>query len=594
MDSSVYSSNATNKSARKRKKNPVSQLALDSFEAFKPFINIFDPGTKDWAGTVVHTITREDWRLFRRYKDGERNLTYLDGREFKPGRDIVQNIYGPRHVHRHIDGGEVSYYTSGKNGLALAYLDIDAHHPWQTDEYRAKAVLEELFPFGYFRCSRRGQNGYLKIRYNTPEEFNDLADRLEKTLARLFLSRGILCDIEIKGTITTGQKSGSLAKPPFTTNYPCHRRDETDSWNYPQLEKFKACPVVNLRRIECIIGQIEIDEEKAAAFAKVKKRLDEEHKVRTAKPAPSPPSPTILKPVVKNQPKPSLTQCSLRLKMDLSPQGSDDAFRRNLEDIRLFARAFFSEHRRFPTTEEALEWLRDNKRYSGEWEDNVNRRAKRVEQILQFTERTFDPDLLAKGENPSVSLELGRFSWWVRQKCGSTMIRQVADISRFDAETMQAPTTTISVPAKFVETFLTVAHFCLSTDPLSNRAVPTNRIKKIWGMVKDGAAWNQKYFQVVRDRLNRMGIISIFDRQHHAGKAWRWSVGNSFPEHSWKEDQRKLKEELRLPAELAKSFEEIVAVDSDNDNNNLHNTLYHDEAQISAVSEPDEQVRPPP
>ena len=113
-------------------------------------------------------------------------------------------------------------------------------------------------------------------------------------------------------------------------------------------------------------------------------------------------------------------------------------------------------------------------------------------------------------------------------------------------------------------------------------------------MVKDGAAWNQKYFQVVRDRLNRMGVISIFDRQHHVGKAWRWSVGDSFPEHSWKEDQRKLKEEHRLPAELAKSFEEIVAADSDNDNNNLHNTLYHDEAQISAVSEPDEQVRPPP
>jgi hypothetical protein len=186
--------------------------------------------------------------------------------------------YSPRHVHRHIDGGEVSYYTSGKKGLALAYLDIDAHHPWQTDEYQAKAILEELFPFGYFRCSRRGQNGYLKIRYNTPEEFNEMADRLEKALARLFLSRGILCDIEIKGTITTSQKSGSLAKSPFTTNYPCHRRDDTDSWNYPQLEKFKSCPVVNLRRIEGIMGQIEIDEEKAAAFAKAKKRLDEEQK----------------------------------------------------------------------------------------------------------------------------------------------------------------------------------------------------------------------------------------------------------------------------------------------------------------------------
>jgi len=594
MESSIYSSNATNKSARKRKKNPVSQLALDSFEAFKPFINIFDPGTKDWAGTVVHTITKEDWRLFRRYKDGERNLTYSDGREFKLGRDIVANIYSPRHVHRHIDGGEVSYYTSGKNGLALAYLDIDAHHPWQTDEYQAKAILEELFPFGYFRCSRRGQNGYLKIRYGSTKEYNEMTDRLEKALARLFLSLGILCDIEIKGTITTSQKSGSLAKPPFTTNYPCHRRDETDSWNYPQLEKFKACPVVNLRRIECIMGQMEIDEEKAAAFAKAKKRLDEEHKVKTAKPAPSHRSPTILKPVVKSQPKSPLKPLSIRLKTELPPLGLNDAFRRNLEDLRPFVRAFYSQERRFPTTEEALDWLRANNRYSGEWEDNFNRRAKRVEKILRFTEQTFNPDMLAKGENPTVSLELGRFSWWIRQHFGSAMTAKVADLRQFDAETMQAPTTTISVPAKFVETFLTVAHFCIKEDPLSNCAVPTNRIKKIWGMVKDGAAWNQKYFQVVRDRLNRMGVIRIFDRQHHIGKAWRWSVGDSFPEHSWKEDQRKLKKEHRMPAELAKTFEEIAAADSDNDNNNLHNTLYHDDAQISAISQPDEQVRPPP
>jgi len=599
MESSVYSSNATDKSARKRKKNPVSQLALDSFEAFKPFINIFDCGLS-YEGPY-HLITKDDWRLLRRYKQGERGLTYSDGRAFKPGRDVVQNIYSPRHVQRHIEAGETTYFTSGKNGLGLLYLDIDAHKPWQTDEYQAKQILQDLFPFGYFRASRRGQNGFLKIRYTTVEEFNDLADRLERRLKRCFLSLGILCDIEIKGTITTKRKSGSLAKFPFNRHRcPCNMRDETDHWNFAQLEKFKSCPVVNARRVEGIMGRIQIDEAKVAAFAEHRKRLDDEQKAagqakkmaRKNKPTQPSASPIVIKPPT--QPKPLVKPLSMRLKTELPPQGSDDAFRRNLEDLRPFARAFYSQERRFPTTEEALEWLRDKKRYSGEWEDNFNRRAKRVEQILQFTERTFNPDLLAKVEKPSMSLELGRFSWWVRQHFGSAMIRKVTDISRFDAETMKAPTSIISVPAKFVATFLAASHFCVKEDPLSNCAVPTNRIKKIWGMVKDGAAWNQKYFQVVRDRLNRMGVIRIFDRQHHAGKAWRWSVGDSFPEHSWKEDRRKLKEENRLPAELAKSFEEIVAADSDNDNNNLHNTLYHDEAQISAVSEPDKQVRPPP
>ena len=40
-------------------------------------------------------------------------------------------------------------------------------------------------------------------------------------------------------------------------------RDETDNWNYEQLEKFKACPVVNVRRVEQIAQGLVIDEEKA-------------------------------------------------------------------------------------------------------------------------------------------------------------------------------------------------------------------------------------------------------------------------------------------------------------------------------------------
>ena len=47
--------------------------------------------------------------------------------------------------------------------------------PWQTDEYRAKTILEKIFPQGYYRASNRGQNGYLKIRYNDIREFNETA-----------------------------------------------------------------------------------------------------------------------------------------------------------------------------------------------------------------------------------------------------------------------------------------------------------------------------------------------------------------------------------------------------------------------------------
>ncbi len=582
---------------KKKKKNPVSQLAEASFEAFKPFINIFDCGLS-WLDSPIHLITKEDWRLFHRYKDGERGLIYPDGREFKPGRDVVCNIYSPRHVQRHMEAGEITYYTSGRNGRGLLYLDIDAHKLWQTDEYKAKAILQELFPFGYFRASRRGQNGFLKIKYDTAEEYNSLADRLERTLKLYFLSLGILCDFETKGTITTEDKSGSLAKMPFTQQrYPCNKRDESDHWNYTQLEKFVACPTVNIRRVECIIGQIEIDEEKAAAFAEHKQRLDEKHKAaeemkKVQKSSRiSNPSPILVKPVAIIQPKPSVKPCTVRIKTDLPPQESESAFERNLKDLPPFVRAFYSAHRRYPKTEEALDWLHVNGRYSGEWEDGENRRAKRVEQILDFLESDFDPEMLSKSNSTPVSLNRETYSWWVRQTFGLTMTGKVSDIRRFDAETMQAPTSVVTVPARFVETFLSVAEFCVKTDPLSNKAVPTNRIKKIWGMVKDGSPWNQKYFQVVRDRLHRMGVISIFDRKHHIGKAWRWKVGEFMPEKSLGEQERKLKD--KIPRRPSVSLVEFLG-DTYYKNNTLHNTLYYIETQISAVFSPDQQVRPPP
>ena len=483
--------------------------------------------------------------------------------------------------------------------MGLLYLDIDAHHPWQTDEYIAKKILQDIFPFGFYRASRRGHNGFLKIRYDSIDDFNDLAVRLERTLMQWFLSLGLLCDIEIKGTITTEKKSGSLAKTPFSRHrFPCNRRDETDDWNYPQLAKFQACPVVNLRRVEHIMGQIEIDEDKVVAFGQHKKRLDDEQKAadeaKKAKKVENKPAPSIAipKPVV-IQSKPSVKLSPVRLKMELKPFDSEDAFRRNLEDLRPFVRAFFSQHRRFPATDEALDWLRDNGRYSGEWEYNFNRRAKRVEQILRFTERTFDPEMLGSDEHVSVSLDRKTFSWWVRHTFGSTMSAQVKDLRKFDPVTMAVPTKTVSIPAKFVETFLVVAEFCLQQDPLSNQAVPTTRMKKIWGMVKDGAPWNQKYFQIVRDRLHRMGVIRIFDRQHSVGKAWRWESGDDFPEESLGEQQRKLREKCELPAGDPISLVEFLS-DIRSKNNNLHNTLYYDETQISAICLPNLQIRPPP
>jgi hypothetical protein len=133
-----------------------------------------------------------------------------------------------------------------------------------------------------------------------------------------------------------------------------------------------------------------------------------------------------------------------------------------------------------------------------------------------------------------------------------------------------------------------VDHFCLSHDPLHNKAVPTNRIKKLWEMVEGGASWNQRYYQLVRDRLHRMGVIRIIDRNHTTGKAWRWESGEAFPEDTWKDEQRKFREKHRLPS--GDSGEQIIC----SRENKVHNTLYQDAPQISPFSGENTLVRPPP
>jgi hypothetical protein len=662
MSLTKYHSVRASNSRRKKKKDAISQLAQDSFEAFKPFINVFDCGFKGDNG-IFHLISKEDWRLHRRWKSGERGIRYPDGSKFNPYLHVVRNIYSAEHAHRHIDHREISYYTSGRNGLGLLYLDVDAHHEWQTDEYRAKEILKELFP-AYFRASNRGQNGFLKVRYTSVHKFNQVADYLESTLERLFLHLGILCDIEIKGTATDKGKSGRLAKLPFTTKYPCNMRDETDSWNYPQLELFKSCPILNIRRVEQIARRLEvrIDEEAVRQFSEYKKSLketkkedndlsvcvetggkqilrgdhprfgraaffpqggrrskvdddvcsgkgglcqtvpDEEGCTEGRERGHTDPSQTrkgctrrvVDRPVHRRTCPSSVGALpdsvgSKEVRMtDVSLCQSGDAFIRNHEDIPPFLRAFYREHRRLPSTEETLNWLRVNGCYSGEWEENEGRRANRVRQILRFKERTFDPAKLSNGSSPPISLKLGKFSWWVYRHFGSSGITaKLTDLRRFDPMSMTAPSVTARVPAKFIETFMVVADVCLNQDPLENKAVPTTRIKKLWGMVCGGAPWNQRYFQIVRDRLDRMGVIRIFDRKHSTGKAWKWEAG-SFPLGSFKEAQRKLKRKglgLTLSFELENTFEK---------NNKVHNTLYETGGQILGSWTRQPVVRPPP
>ena len=608
-----YYSAAAAVSDRKSKKNSVSDFAQATFDAFEPFINIFDPGAS--FDGPYHAISKEDWELFRRQKAGEKPLFYPDGTKFHPYNHVIRNIYSPEHVQKHICGNEVSYCTSGRKGLGLFYLDTDAHKPWQTDEAHAKALLQSFFAFGYFRASGRGQNGYLKIRYSSIDEFNEAAHQLQATLKRLFLHSQILCDIEVKGTITHDGKSGLLAKLPFTTKAQQHKRDETDSWDGRQLELFKGCPIVGIRWVEQIARQIEeqIDEDRVARFSERKqkiqrwsesrteiierfrahgfrgtdeevfakaKRLRDQHMHESnidsrlsGASAPDMQSPAAIGITEKPMAVPGASPATPAIVSTRQGTQRGDAFTRNQQDLPPFVRDFYKKHRAFPTLEDALCHLQKNGLFSGEWSDNEQGRAKRVCQILGTLIANIDPKLLRNGETKPVALSVGKFGWWVRDHIGPRMTAEVVNLQGFDPVTLTAPVQRVSIPAKFVETFLVVADFCLNQDPLENKAVPTNRIKKIWKMVVGGASWNQTFYQVVRDRLDKMGIVHIFDRQHDNNKAWRWDVGPNFPAESWEKEQQSLAELVKR-SRFGISYQEFIA----------HTKIVIDEALHNPVS----------
>ena len=608
-----------NSGARAKKKIQVSQLAQESFDAFKPFINVFDGGVYG-SDSPIHLITKEDWRLYDLHKTGERP-TYPDGSKFNPYLDVIRNIYGPEHVHKHIEDNKVTYHTSGRNGQGLLYLDIDAHHAWQTDQLKARDLLEQLFPEGYYRASGRGQNGYLKIRYSSIAEFNQTADRLEETLERVFLHAGILCDIEVKGTITDNGKSGRLGKLPFSTRYgpellhqpewqwfQLELLETTEDWCFIRLEQFKEKPIVNVRRVEQVARQIEgrIDDGKVSSFRQVKEALKLEHERKVEETV----RPSSVSMAAAQHAHRGVEDAPVRHNLMATPVAvkssanstrqipstnrtglcDGDAFVRNQQDLLPFVREFYKRHRQFPKLDDALIHLRDNGLFSGRWEDNESKRAKRVGDILTFTAQTFDPNLLGSDDSLPLSLSVGKFSWWVQQRFGSKITTQVADLRRFDPVTLTAPQQKVSVPAKFIETFLIVADVCLNQDPLDNKAVPTNRIKKIWGMVKGGSPWNQSYFQIVRKMFNRMKVIRIFDRQHATGKAWRWEVGSNFPAASWKEGQQQLKQRCKA---LKTGGVDPLALKT-NRREREHNTLYQTRSWISGSRAIEQAIRPPP
>ena len=229
-----------------------------------------------------------------------------------------------------------------------------------------------------------------------------------------------------------------------------------------------------------------------------------------------------------------------------------DAFQRNWRDLLPFARRYFKQHHRLPTTDEALTYLHDNGLYSGAWADSDNR-VRRVAAIMRQIAEGFDEGKLGTGEHQEVNPR--KFQWWVRDRFGSHMRATVEKRKCFDAETMTYPKRIVDVPLRFVCGFLAAAEIAIAKT--ENGRISTNWFKDMFKQM--GIAWNQDYYMATRDKLHAMGVIQITDRRHKRNVAWKWGSCFNIPA-SWKEEQRALKEKLPKgePEELPSSYRVIT------------------------------------
>ena len=154
-----------------------------------------------------------------------------------------------------------------------------------------------------------------------------------------------------KGQSPTGKNPAAWENCLFRTNL-AQAAGETDHWNYPELEKFKACPLVSVRTIQYVIRRLDgFVKEKVRQFAERKKSLkDKERESQGEKQKNQPDTQDIRQTTQASQPSsrsrphldPFFPSSESSLPVDQMTEDTEDAFIRNQKDIRPFVRAFGS------------------------------------------------------------------------------------------------------------------------------------------------------------------------------------------------------------------------------------------------------------
>jgi hypothetical protein len=200
-----------------------------------------------------------------------------------------------------------------------------------------------------------------------------------------------------------------------------------------------------------------------------------------------------------------------------------DSFLRQKEALFRLARYL----KRVPSLEEGLQYIREQRLFTGSWEENLGRRTARVQSILKWIANTFDASKCAKG-----SVNVGKFAEWARKKFPHGLVGGKRRLLTEEGEVIEV-SQNIRVSTRFIACFLAVAEFGLLIDKNQDGTLPHRRAEQLWeSLFAKGllpVRFCARKWAVCRELLVEQGIIRIVNREYHAGKAMEWDVGMYFP-----------------------------------------------------------------
>lgn len=509
----------TESTVAENKTNASPDLAKATFEAMRLFIAIDDCGVK-WGGSPIHMITKEKRRLMAHYRHLLRSgidqptLYYESDRwkRFEPKHYFCGELRA-KHIGEMLAGEEVYYYTSGRAKSALLYLDLDVHKEDQTLEGSRKAVgafREILGGAGFHRPSGRGDNIYIKVAYSghSVTETNETFKRFEGLAKRYLQHLSLNVDVEVKGTITTAQKSGSLAKLPVGTY-------QGSPWTWEMLDDFKSRPVIDLDVLIQFMDRWEalLDEPEKAAVV-----VESPRAVRSAHlPAESVGGADRLA-----SEKESLHYDDIR--------DEPDALKRQHTVLSEYCRRMG----RVVSVTEALDYIKANGFYTPPWDNQA--RADRVKSILEFIAQTFDPEKCKSSGEAKPQIKVGKYDNWARQHSGE--FRTPARLGVDEYGRRRIVRAAVRVDHRDFSEFLSVFEFCAVIDPNEDDSIPEKRAQAVWpGQYRP---WNPMRWRLCRDVLERKGVIKVTDRNWGPQKAMRYAPGDGFDRlHAWWKREKK-------------------------------------------------------